>query len=228
MFRERIIRYKGVKITVFFSIDRCNHYAACLTGAPEVFNNEKLPWITPNTASADKVAEVVVSCPTGALHYKRMDGGSSETAPTENTIRIETYGPLYFHGNLEINDQDENTLLTDTRVALCRCGLSVNKPFCDDNHSNKGFKQDQKLMSNQSDRKDQTLLQKKNVATLVKNGPIEFNGPVTIKNDKGDVLYKGAKTRICRCGTSRRMPFCDGHHTKSKFNSEVGCVRIKI
>jgi hypothetical protein len=37
---------------------------------PEVFDVEKRPWIQPQNASAEQVAEVVRRCPSGTLHYR--------------------------------------------------------------------------------------------------------------------------------------------------------------
>jgi CDGSH-type Zn-finger protein len=48
-------------------------------------------------------------------------------------------GPLYLHGNIEIQHSDGTVLLQDTRVALCRCGASKAKPFCDGSHTQAGF-----------------------------------------------------------------------------------------
>jgi len=54
--------------------------------------------------------------------------------PTDNRITIDANGPLYVHADAELIDSDGETLLTDTRMALCRCGLSSNKPLCDGSH----------------------------------------------------------------------------------------------
>ncbi len=44
-------------------------------------------------------------------------------------------------GQLELTDADGNRydLSGKQAVALCRCGASVNKPFCDGQHSKIGF-----------------------------------------------------------------------------------------
>ena len=44
-------------------------------------------------------------------------------------------------GELELTDADGNRydLTGKQRVSLCRCGASVNKPFCDGTHSRIGF-----------------------------------------------------------------------------------------
>ena len=53
-------------------------------------------------------------------------------------------GPLMVTGDLkelELTDASGNAynLAGKEKVALCRCGASVNKPFCDGQHSKVGF-----------------------------------------------------------------------------------------
>ncbi len=53
-------------------------------------------------------------------------------------------GPLMVTGDLnelELTDASGNAynLTGKEKVALCRCGASVNKPFCDGQHSKIGF-----------------------------------------------------------------------------------------
>ncbi len=93
-----------------------------------------------DAATADKVAEVVVTCPTGALHFERLDGGLQEKPPGETTIDARPNGPLYMRGKLRITGPGGQLIREDTRVALCRCGHSENKPFCDGSHRRVGFR----------------------------------------------------------------------------------------
>ncbi|MFD1048623.1 (4Fe-4S)-binding protein [Kibdelosporangium lantanae] len=51
--------YTGSDITVAFDGNRCLHFAECLRGLPAVFDVRTRPWITPDNADADAVAEVV-------------------------------------------------------------------------------------------------------------------------------------------------------------------------
>jgi CDGSH-type Zn-finger protein len=37
------------------------------------------------------------------------------------------------------HEGDGETLLADTRMALCRCGASESKPLCDGGHTEVGF-----------------------------------------------------------------------------------------
>lgn len=56
------------------------------------------------------------------------------------TIRLTKNGPLIVEGAVELFDTDGNQIPVDKpRIALCRCGASSNKPFCDGTHSKIGF-----------------------------------------------------------------------------------------
>ncbi|UED86282.1 (4Fe-4S)-binding protein [Streptomyces profundus] len=68
--------YQGRAITVTFEAGRCRHAAECVNGLPEVFDTSRRPWIQPDGAAADRLAEVVRRCPSGALRYQLADGGA--------------------------------------------------------------------------------------------------------------------------------------------------------
>lgn len=48
-------------------------------------------------------------------------------------------GPLYLRGEIELTDARGETTAIGPRAALCRCGASENKPFCDLSHRTIGF-----------------------------------------------------------------------------------------
>jgi uncharacterized Fe-S cluster protein YjdI len=70
--------YRGAEITVTFDTEVCQHAAECVRGLPEVFDVRKRPWIQPDNADAELVAEVIRRCPSGALQYRFADGRSSD------------------------------------------------------------------------------------------------------------------------------------------------------
>ncbi|WP_097866360.1 (4Fe-4S)-binding protein [Streptomyces sp. rh34] len=72
--------YEGRSITVTFEAGRCLHAAVCVRGLPEVFDTGRRPWIRPDGADAERLAEVVERCPSGALQYERVDGGDRSQA----------------------------------------------------------------------------------------------------------------------------------------------------
>lgn len=69
-----------------------------------------------------------------------MDGG----------VRISAYddGPFLVTGTIEITDSAGNRFpVRKETVALCRCGASTGKPFCDGTHSKVGFRAAEKAAS---------------------------------------------------------------------------------
>jgi CDGSH-type Zn-finger protein len=56
-------------------------------------------------------------------------------------ITIRPNGPYLVEGDVELVDVNGNKVDTTgrPRIALCRCGASVTKPFCDGTHSKIGF-----------------------------------------------------------------------------------------
>jgi CDGSH-type Zn-finger protein len=56
-------------------------------------------------------------------------------------IRARENGPYLFSGPAVLINADGNeSEITGKTVALCRCGGSQNKPFCDGTHRKIGFK----------------------------------------------------------------------------------------
>jgi CDGSH-type Zn-finger protein len=55
------------------------------------------------------------------------------------TITVRKNGPYIVSGTAEVRDADGNVYPAKETVALCRCGASTNKPFCDGTHSKVGF-----------------------------------------------------------------------------------------
>jgi uncharacterized Fe-S cluster protein YjdI len=131
--------YTSDAIDVSYDVDRCIHAAECVRGLPAVFDTDRRPWILPSAASADAIAAVIEKCPSGALHYTRRDGGAAEAPPEQTTITPVPGGPLYVRGLIQLRSADGSLLVEDTRVALCRCGQSQNKPYCDNSHIGTDF-----------------------------------------------------------------------------------------
>ena len=56
------------------------------------------------------------------------------------TITVRETGPYLVKGPIEILDVEGNAFRVEREtVALCRCGGSTTKPFCDGTHSRIGF-----------------------------------------------------------------------------------------
>ena len=68
-------------------------------------------------------------------------GHNRPVEPEEVTITPYRDGPLLIRGPFTLRDQDGNVLDVEREVvALCRCGKSRMKPFCDGTHKISGFR----------------------------------------------------------------------------------------
>ena len=55
-------------------------------------------------------------------------------------INCQDNGPLIVTGLSDLKDADGKSIPTRSKIALCRCGASSTKPFCDGTHARIGFK----------------------------------------------------------------------------------------
>jgi CDGSH-type Zn-finger protein/uncharacterized Fe-S cluster protein YjdI len=132
--------YRNDRIAVYWEPKLCIHHGYCFFNLPDVFQPQNRPWVDVDAADADLIASTVAGCPTGALHFERLDGGPQEDVPAVTTIDARPNGPLFVHGPIRLVDKLGNLVREDTRLALCRCGASENKPFCDGSHRQIGFR----------------------------------------------------------------------------------------
>lgn len=128
------------EIEVTFDPNRCAHSGECLLRGAAVFNLGARPWIQPQHLDADSLSRVIEHCPSGALTYRRLDGGAQETPAAETTFRPLRNGPVAVRGPVELVDAEGGMFAVGSRIALCRCGGSANKPFCDGSHRLNGFR----------------------------------------------------------------------------------------
>ncbi len=84
-------------------------------------------------------------CPSGRLVARERATGKALEPHFEPSIGLvedtakEVSGPLWVRGGIQIISADGTTYEVRNRVALCRCGASKNKPFCDGSHAAIGF-----------------------------------------------------------------------------------------
>lgn len=201
---------EGETIDIGFDGKRCIHSRNCVLGHPRVFEpNAPGEWLHPDAASAEAIAALAESCPSGALTYRRKDGGAEETPPVVNTVRLRENGPLAVHAELEINGE------TMLRATLCRCGASQNKPFCDNSHIAGGF-----AATGEPATKESAALEARNGPVKVTpqpNGCLRVEGNLEIVTGTGRTVERTTRAFLCRCGQSKNKPFCDGSHKQIGF-----------
>lgn len=205
---------EGAAATVRFDGSRCIHARRCVMGAPAAFKaNVEGPWIDPDAAGVEALMRVALACPSGAITVERRDGGPQEAAPAANIVTVRENGPLAFHAELEIAGRGRMF-----RATLCRCGLSKNKPFCDNSHIEGGF-----VATGEPPSKASTLaipdLVGPVTVTPQPNGSLAVAGRIEIESAGGRNVARVEKAWLCRCGQSKTKPFCDGSHKAAGFEA---------
>ncbi len=216
--QKKVYSFESDDIIVDYEVKRCIHAENCVHGLPAVFDVKKRPWIQPEHATAEQVVKAVMDCPTGALKFRRKVDGSPEPAPEQNTSLIVPNGPLYVKGDVEIVATDKSSQ-PEHRMAICRCGASKNKPFCDNAHQKINFEADGQVKDNQAETRDMAIDGRLKLIG-VSNGPLLLQGNFEIHSDDGASIFRGTKAALCRCGASQNKPFCDGAHRAINFSTE--------
>jgi len=209
--------YEGNTIRVHFTAARCIHAARCVHGLRAVFDPDRRPWIDPGMADAGAIADVVAQCPSGALRFERLDGGAAETPDATNTVRIVPDGPVYLRGTLTLQRADGSERRDEQRLALCRCGASANKPFCDGSHAKAGFTDPGVVTREMS---DEPPAPGGLTITPRVNGSVLVEGPFAVIDGSGRTAGSLPKAGLCRCGHSKNKPFCDGSHKAAGFQAD--------
>lgn len=200
--------YEGKDIAISFDMARCIHARNCFLKLPEVFDPARRPWVAPDATSAEEIAAMIRTCPSGALSYERRDGQPGEAAPRINRVAVLENGPLALAGEVQIGGD------TVTRATLCRCGMSKTKPYCDYSHVDGGFQATGEPLSAEGEVPD---LSGPVAVAARENGPLVLTGPVEVITGTGRRVKQTEKAVLCRCGQSAKKPFCDGSHKDVGF-----------
>ena len=217
MSKKKLLSFKGSEHTVTWDGTICTHAEECIRTDSKLFEKGRTPWGDPDLVDVSELDRIVRRCPSGAIKYWDNEGVNPEIPEPVNTAMVLPNGPLFVRGNLRIPGSDPENPVHTTRVALCRCGHSKNKPFCDNSHIEAGFED-----TGAVGREGPGLEEKGGVLEIVtnKNGSVRFLGNVTVMAASGCSRWNGTKVSMCRCGHSKQKPFCDGSHRGSNFEAE--------
>ena len=136
MSEKKAFKFPGKEIDVYWDQRLCIHIGECVQAKGDLFVLGRDPWCQPDLASTESVRQIVNRCPSGAL---TCGSGAAETPDDENTVSVTCNGPLAVRGDLHIEGSPDDMPGVGFRAALCRCGKSANKPFCDNSHKSAGF-----------------------------------------------------------------------------------------
>jgi len=150
---QRVQVYETDQVRVTFDPRICLHSGVCLRTLPAVFDINRKRWIDPARAEPEEILSAVAKCPSGALRaalvtsvHTRLPEVPQPAAPVAKapavTITVRRNGSLLIEGPVRVVDADGNVLREGDKCALCRCGHSRNKPFCDSSHKTIGWSPD--------------------------------------------------------------------------------------
>lgn len=140
-YTERAQAQRGAGVTLLDD-GRCAFARFCHRAAGDVWT---LTGQSGNTELRHEAIEASWNCPSGRLVHLDAQTGEEleqELEPSifvlEDTGRAAS-GPLFVRGGIKLRSADGTEYEVRNRYALCRCGNSANKPFCDAAHITFGF-----------------------------------------------------------------------------------------
>jgi len=128
--------YQGAGITMTDDESLCAGYAFCEPHGGVWHEIAE----SADPAVRQRLQRQIANCPSGRLQYN-LPGTSAPVEPhREPTLATIPDGPLWVLGGVPVETTDGFTYEPRNRQLLCRCGASLNKPFCDGSHRRIGFK----------------------------------------------------------------------------------------
>ena len=124
-------------------------------------------------------------------------------------------GPLIISGLGSLEGGDGQEVAVKKKIALCRCGASGNKPFCDGSHRGADFKSSLSHAEPSVPGKEGDA-----VIRSLSDGPYEVCGDIELCVEDDSGLSADNPYYLCRCGASENKPFCDGSHKRTGFTDK--------
>ncbi len=144
---DKLDIHEGQQAHVFDNRGTCAHSGFCTDRLNSVFHLGQEPFVSPSGARLDDLMNAVRRCPSGALGIgfgPARDAGLSDMHRTPQ-IEVSRDGPYRVTGNVALVDETganipQNAGASLEHFSLCRCGSSLNKPFCSGMHWSVGFR----------------------------------------------------------------------------------------
>ncbi len=144
---DALDRYDGKEISILDNRGLCAHAGVCTTELSKVWSEKQ--WSDADAAPPQEIIDTIKKCPSGALSYAFGDKTHHQYFEDTTHIQVSRDGPFLVRGNipLALENAEDNTPKgkSPDHYALCRCGQSRNKPFCDGSHWYAGFKDNEDI-----------------------------------------------------------------------------------
>jgi CDGSH-type Zn-finger protein/truncated hemoglobin YjbI len=146
---DRRDSYRGQQATIFDNRGICQHSGVCTDRLATVFRTDAETFVAPNGGRLDEIMRAVRDCPSGALSLA-LDEAEARLFVDWNddrdaAIEVSLDGPYRVTGGIPLADAAGADIAraegsSREHYALCRCGRSLNKPFCSGMHWYAGFR----------------------------------------------------------------------------------------
>lgn len=133
---QRATAMDGAAVVVRDDRSLCAHAGFCTNKTTSVWKIARRGG--DSTARAAMIA-AIEHCPSGALTLRQVAEGPDLEPDLAVRIAVMDDGPLLVTGAIPLTRPDGTTDEVRARMALCRCGQSANKPYCDGSHATVGF-----------------------------------------------------------------------------------------
>jgi CDGSH-type Zn-finger protein len=134
---ERMHVFPGVDVEMTDDPSLCTHVGFCTNRRTHVW---QMIGETDDAGVREQLLRMLALCPSGRLGHRRSSDAPEVEASLEPSVAVVRDGPLWVRGGVEVIGADGVPYERRNRVALCRCGHSRNKPFCDGSHAEIGFR----------------------------------------------------------------------------------------
>lgn len=126
---KQVHTWEGRTVKTHFDPNACMHVFYC-----KPLKALREAELAGDDSAAQRIMEVVSSCPSGALTFERKAEIAEPAAPEHPCeVDIQEGGEVRIQAPFDINVARDPHLPED-RATLCRCGMSKNKPWCDGRH----------------------------------------------------------------------------------------------
>lgn len=144
---------------------------------------------------------------------------SPEDEGIRATIKPRENGPLRVDGLRDLFDARGARISVDDRgkgnIALCRCGASYGKPFCDGTHRALGFCA---VGAGEECHTHPVVREETPAIRVTAAGPYVVTGAVELLGTAWPGGTVPPRYALCRCGRSGNKPLCDGSHRQVGFD----------
>ena len=187
MAATKVFTYPGEMVDITWDGRLCIHVGECAAAQGKLFVAGRQPWCQPDLTTTQQAIGIVKRCPSGALTFHVKQETKVETPEPQNKVQVVYNGPLFVSGDLNIENAPADMPGVRFRAALCRCGASKNKPFCDNSHLKANFN-DYGAVGETGAGFEQTG--GKLTIKPVKDGPIMVSGNFTIVASSGRLAWQ--------------------------------------